>query len=285
MNTRLTEIYLDVCLSERLSRPPEYGTRLYWLGQAGFVLDHAGKRLFIDPYLSDTLAEKYRGTARPHIRMMDAPVSPQKCTFVDLVLCTHAHTDHMDPGTLKPLMARNPQASLVAPRAMREQAILCSAVSEDRLILTDAGEIIEVLEGFKICVTRAAHETLETDDQGQHRFLGYGINVGTATFWHSGDCIPFHGLEREARALRPDICMLPVNGRRPELSDHGVPGNFTLAEAVDLARTIGATDLIAHHYGLFDFNTEQPEVIDAVAKLEQEISVHRARTGVVFELI
>jgi hypothetical protein len=42
------------------------GITLYWLGQAGFVIQAGGRRLVIDPYLSDTLAEKYEGTATPH---------------------------------------------------------------------------------------------------------------------------------------------------------------------------------------------------------------------------
>jgi L-ascorbate metabolism protein UlaG (beta-lactamase superfamily) len=52
------------------------GVTLYWLGQAGFIIQAGAKRLTIDPYLSDTLAEKYRGTATPHERMARPPVDP-----------------------------------------------------------------------------------------------------------------------------------------------------------------------------------------------------------------
>ena len=47
---------------------------LAWLGQAGFLVRHAGLRLLIDPYLSDHLARKYAGTEFPHTRMMPAPL-------------------------------------------------------------------------------------------------------------------------------------------------------------------------------------------------------------------
>lgn len=49
--------------------------------------------------------------------MMPAPVAPDGIRHVDLVLATHAHTDHMDPGTLPALLATNPAAMLIAPRA------------------------------------------------------------------------------------------------------------------------------------------------------------------------
>jgi L-ascorbate metabolism protein UlaG (beta-lactamase superfamily) len=217
--------------------------------------------------------------------MMAAPISPEQCAFVDLVLCTHAHTDHMDPDTLKPLLARNPSARLVAPRAVRDQAAIRSGLNADRLILADAGDILQPFAGLSITATRSAHEKLEVNEDGHHRFLGYGIDIGVARLWHSGDCIPFDGLEQEASVLRPDVSLLPVNGRRPELSESGVPGNFTLDEAIALSRTIGATDMIAHHYGLFDFNTERPEVIDNAIQAEHHLQIYRAKTGVAWELI
>jgi L-ascorbate metabolism protein UlaG (beta-lactamase superfamily) len=285
MGARLREVDIGETLPGLLKQRPGEAFRLYWLGQAGFVLDYACARLIIDPYLSDSLAEKYRGTARPHTRMMAGPVLPEQCAFIDLILCTHAHTDHMDPDTLKPLITHNPSARLIAPRAVREQAALRSGIGVDQLILVDAGDSLRPIQGISITATRSAHEKLEVDGNGHHRFLGYGMDIGVARLWHSGDCIQFEGLEREARALRPDICLLPVNGRRPELSDNGVPGNFTLDEAIALSRAVGASDMIAHHYGLFDFNTEQPEAIEAAIRDEHHLQVHRAKTGVAWELI
>lgn len=279
MSGKLEEIPFDGPLAERLQTKPADGLQIYWLGQAGFIVDIAGQRIVIDPYLSDSLAKKYAGTPRPHVRMMPPPVEPGDIPLVDLVLCTHAHTDHMDPGTLPALLASNPAATLVAPRAMRQQAIDRSGLSNERLVLVDARERLDLLPDISITATRAAHETLETDADGNHRFLGYVIDAGFVRVWHSGDGIPFGGLEDEAGGLKPDIALLPVNGRRPELSDNGVPGNFFLDEAVLLARTIGAMDLIAHHYGLFEFNTEDTGAIDAAASDTRDIRLHRARTG------
>lgn len=284
MRARLTETPIREPLAERLKRPPTGQVEIYWLGQAGFVIDIAGMRLVIDPYLSDSLASKYRNTARPHVRMMPSPVVPDEIFHVDLVLCTHAHTDHMDPGTLPLLLSANPSARLVAPRAVAAQAMERSGAQGDRLILARAGEPISPPMGIEIMPTRAAHETLETDTDGNHRFLGYAIRSGDKCIWHSGDCIPFDGLEDEVRRLRPDIALLPVNGRRPELSQNGVPGNFSLHEAIIVARHVGAADLIAHHYGLFDFNTERPEIIDVEITATTGLGLHRARTDILYTL-
>jgi L-ascorbate metabolism protein UlaG (beta-lactamase superfamily) len=283
MACRLVEIAFDAPLAERLSTPPADGVRFYWLGQAGFVLEMDGRRLVVDPYLSDSLAEKYRGTERPHIRMMPPPIPPESLDRVDLVLSTHAHTDHMDPGTLPPLLRANPQAKLVVPHAALSQALYRSGVAEERLILVDAGQTIEAFPGLSVTATRAAHETLETDSEGHHRFLGYILEAAGLRIWHSGDCIPFDGLAGEVAPHAPDIALLPVNGRRPELSDNGVPGNFAIDEAISITGAVGARYLVAHHYGLFDFNTESPANIDAAAASSQGTDVLRAKVGLCYE--
>ncbi|MGH7005107.1 MAG: MBL fold metallo-hydrolase [Alphaproteobacteria bacterium] len=282
MRGYLEETPFDRPLSHILKARPEPGTRLVWLGQAGFVVEAHGKRIVIDPYLSDSLARKYRGTERPHIRMMPAPVTVEEMGCVDLVLCTHAHTDHMDPETLQPLLHRNPGTFLVAPRAVRSQAMARAGVAEERLILLSGGETATLGTDIRITATRAAHEAVETDPSGNHRFLGYVFDFGDVRFWHSGDCVPFPGLEDEVRALRPDIALLPVNGRRPDLSQSGIAGNFNLDEAIAISRSIACREMVAHHYGLFDFNTEKPDTIDAAAKSAQSLKVHRARQGIAF---
>ncbi|MFB2552445.1 MBL fold metallo-hydrolase [Ensifer soli] len=276
----LAEIPLDGSLETVLAAGPGAETALYWLGQAGFVLDIAGTRLVIDPYLSDALSDRYPDMPERYARMMPAPVAAGALAHVDAVLCTHAHTDHMDPGTLPALFAANPRAVLVAPRAMRQAALTRSGLAEGHLRLVEAGETLELAPGIAVTATRAAHETLERDGDGNHRFLGYAVRGPELTVWHSGDTVPFDGQAAEVAALRPDVALLPVNGRRPELSQNGVPGNLFLDEAVGLAGAVGAAVMVAHHYGLFAFNTLDPETIDARARDASHPALLRARTGV-----
>jgi len=278
------EIAFEGPLAKRLIGKPKAGTRLYWLGQAGFIIECGGRRIVIDPYLSDSLAEKYRDTALSHERMMAAPVTPRGLGRLDLVLSTHQHTDHMDSATLKELFTAHSDLTLVAPSAARNEALHRSGLTEDRLALMDAGERIEPLPGLFVTATRAAHETLERDAVGRHRFLGYLIEADGIRVWHSGDCIPFEGLVEEVQALSPDVVLLPVNGRRPELTQRGIAGNFSMGEAAATARAVGAATMIAHHYGLFAFNTADPVEIDRFATRTPFPRILRARTAVAFEL-
>jgi L-ascorbate metabolism protein UlaG (beta-lactamase superfamily) len=229
----------------------------WWLGQAGFLLEGGGRRVLVDAYLSDTLAEKYRGTAFPHVRLVPPPVDPGALRELDLVLATHAHTDHLDPGTIGPVAAANPGCRFIVPASVAEVAI-SRGVPPDRLVRASALRPLEIA-GVRVHPLPSAHEQLALDDAGEHRFLGYVLELGGATVYHPGDCVPYPELPSLLARHSVDLALLPVNGRDARRSSSGVPGNFTLDEAMDLAAACRFGAVVGHHFGLFDFNTIDPD--------------------------
>jgi L-ascorbate metabolism protein UlaG (beta-lactamase superfamily) len=250
---------------------PDHGAdnvKLWWLGQAGFALRHRETLLLVDPYLSDSLAEKYRGTYFPHERMVPVPVDPDEISGVAAVLITHGHTDHMDPGTIRGLLARN-DPFFVVPRAETGRA-LERGMRPERLLPVNAGESVRLGQHVTVEAVPAAHEQLATDPRGDHHFLGYILTIGSARIYHSGDCVPYVGQLDLLTGRDIDVALLPINGRDEDRLSHGVPGNFTAEEAVALCEGAGIDRLVAHHIGMFGFNTVDP--VEAAESLERAAS-------------
>jgi L-ascorbate 6-phosphate lactonase len=183
------------------------------------------------------------------VRMTAPTVHGNDLHDVAIVLASHKHSDHLDPGTLPELLAGS-RAILVMPESIRDHA-LALGLPEHRMVGVDAGDIVDCA-GFHVRAVPAAHEGLDTDAAGRHLYLGYVIESEGLRLYHSGDSLAFEGLPDQLGPQRLDVMFLPINGRDPA---RGVPGNMTALEAVDLAKAVRPRFVVPHHYDMFTFNT------------------------------
>jgi len=221
-----------------------------------------GAFLLLDPYLSDSLTRKYAGTDKPHTRLTGRVVAPERLGFVNVATSSHNHTDHLDGETLMPLLRANPALEILVPEANRAFAAERLAVAPGRLRGLNAGQSA-TLGGFTFHDVPAAHNELDTDERGNHRFLGYVVQAGPWTIYHSGDTLRYPGMAELLRCWRIDLALLPINGNKPE---RRVAGNLDGREAATLARDIGAGLVIPCHYDLFEFNTASPDEFVAACR-------------------
>jgi len=222
--------------------------RLWWLGQSGFLVQWRGSHWLLDPYLSDSLTEKYAATDKPHVRMTERVVDPSALDFIDVVTSSHNHTDHLDGETLRPLLRANRGLRIVVPEAN------CQFVSDrlgiDPQLPLGVRESESVVIGdFTLTAVPAAHEKLRPE------YAGYVVQFGPWAIYHSGDTLIYDGMAARLRKFAIDVALLPINGRAPE---RRVAGNLNAREAVALAKEIGARLVIPCHYGMFTFNTADP---------------------------
>jgi L-ascorbate metabolism protein UlaG (beta-lactamase superfamily) len=256
-----------------LARPGEL--HVWWLGQSGFLVQWQGRHLLFDPYLSDSLTRKYAATDKPHTRMTELVIPPDKLDFIDVVTSSHNHTDHLDAETLVPLFAVNPALRLIAPAANR------GFIAERLGRPMDDPAIIGLDDGTEACVAGftftgmpAAHESLDQDEQGRHRYLGYIVRFGPWTLYHSGDTMDYPGLAGRLSKERVNLAFLPINGRAPE---RRVAGNLSGPEAARIARQGGIGTVIPCHYEMFSFNTASPDAfVRECTRLGQSHKVLRA---------
>ena len=275
----------ELALGERAEASADPASlTMYWLGQAGFVVRlPGGYTLVIDPYLSDSLAHKYRGRMFEHVRMMPAPIDPTELGRVDAVLCTHHHSDHMDPGTLPQIAASNPHCRFIVPEPAIQLAVKIG-LPATQLTAATPGRPLRLGRVATVETLPSAHEALDVLPNGASRYLGYVIETGGVHVYHSGDCVPYERQAERLAALRTDVALLPVNGRDANRSANGVTGNFTFDEAVDLCSMAHVPFLIPHHIGMFAFNTVAPETLGVARAHARGVTVVLPTVGAKYEI-
>src|SRR5688500_1255328 len=171
---------------------------VWWLGQSGFLLQWDGKCLLFDPYLSDSLTRKYAGTDKPHTRMSERAIEPGLLDCIDVVTSSHNHTDHLDGETLIPLLQVNPRITFVIPEANRDFIATRAQCDPKFTIGLNDGETIQ-FNDFIFHGIPSAHNELERDENGRCKFMGYVVQFGNFSVYHSGDTLWYDGLEKQLK--------------------------------------------------------------------------------------
>jgi L-ascorbate metabolism protein UlaG (beta-lactamase superfamily) len=212
----------------------ETGMHIWWLGQSGFLVQIAGENLLLDPYLSDSLTEKYAETETPHERITGLVVDPALLSFVDVVTSSHAHDDHLDAATLRQVLAG-------------DAAFVCAAGSE-RVAAERAGRQPDAALGVGDNATfgEFSIEAVPAYHEGAPEAVGYVVRNGAYALYHAGDTRRVQGMAEAVAYHGVDACLVPINGKH---------GNMNGADAARLAFESLASIAIPCHYGMFRHNT------------------------------
>ncbi|MFZ1527804.1 MAG: MBL fold metallo-hydrolase [Ferruginibacter sp.] len=242
------------------------GFYLWWLGQSGFLLQWNGKRVLIDPYLSDSLTKKYLTTDKPHTRMSELVVKPELLKNILVVTSSHNHTDHLDAETLIPLLANNPAIKFLIPEANR--AFVAERVKCNIDFPTGLNDTLSMdFDGFTFHGIPAKHNEIDRDENGNCKYMGYVIEFGGYKIYHSGDTLWFDEMVDLLKPFNVDLAILPINGNKPERK---VAGNLDYREAAALGKAISAKCVIPCHYDMFEFNTADVNDFVREAKLTDQ---------------
>ncbi len=226
---------------------------LWWLGQASVLLKGAGATLYIDPFLSEMDG-----------RLIPPPFGPEEAPPADLVLITHDHIDHLDEPALPKIARSSPNARFVVPQPLVGR-LSDIGIPAERIIGARVDEPV-TLNGVTLTAVPAMHAfrsppavyDFETDQEGQHAYVGYVLYLSGVRVYHAGDTVIYDGMADRLRDLRPDVALLPINGRGYYRERQDIAGNMDEREAADLAADVGVQLLIPIHYDMFEANLGSP---------------------------
>ncbi len=163
--------------------------KLTYHGHDCFVLEHGGKRIAFDPFL----------TGNPK-----ADVAAAQLPRLDAILLTHGHGDHL--GDAVPLAKRD-QATVVAPY---ELALYCADRGAPTVHPMHIGGAHDFPFGRVKLVVAFHGGMVEGDEGGKFTTFpcGYVVTVGGKSVYHTGDTALT--LEMQLLEGRVDVMLVPI---------------------------------------------------------------------------
>ena len=223
------------------------GTVAVWfLGGAGLIVKTPRAMIYIDPYVGD-------GDGNPVLggRGVPVPFDPRAVRRADAVLCTHDHTDHTDPETLK------------AWRDYLAPPVFGPAASTD--LAREWGYPDEKLttlhHGDSVTVNDVRITALRAYDPLAKGASGYRLDAEGVSLAHYGDSLYFPEIGEETGGGAIGTVFLSV-GQNPK----GKSWYMTEVDAARAARDVGAHTLVPVHWDLWRAFYLDPRRVATVAR-------------------
>lgn len=200
--------------------------KITWLGQAGFLLEKNGKKLLLDPYLSDSCFKTTPGSFRR------TPIDESYLSIrPDAILLTHDHMDHTDNETLEHyLPGEGGILVLAGANAWNKVRTFGGANNYVRFRPGTRWS----WEGLVFTAVPAEHSDPES--------IGIVVEDNGKKYYFTGDTLYnesiFSWLPKDLYAV-----FLPINGKG---------NNMNAADAAAFAARTGAKYSVPVHFGMFD---------------------------------
>jgi L-ascorbate metabolism protein UlaG (beta-lactamase superfamily) len=218
--------------------------RITWYGHAAFLVEVGGKKILIDPWISNPLS----------------PVSVDKIPDPDYIIVTHDHGDHV--GDSVKILRRSRNAKIVAIYELADH-IASEAGAKDRAIGANIGGPIS-LEGVTVYLTPAMHSSSKGSP------TGVVIQSSETTIYHAGDTGVFSDMALIRELYEPRIAMIPIGG------------HFTMGirEAVKALELLRPSIAIPMHYNTFPLIKSDPrELVELASKRGLKVDIKILKPG------
>ena len=154
---------------------------IYWLGHSSVLLQLGEKNILIDPVLTKYASPfNFIGVKR----FSDVPIEPCDLPYIDILMISHDHYDHLDYQTI--MKIKNKVGYIIVPLGV-ESFIKSWGIEEDKIKSLSWWENIEI-EGLCITATPAQHfSTRNPIKSNATWWCGFCIKDDKHTVYYSGD--------------------------------------------------------------------------------------------------
>ena len=208
--------------------------KITWLGQAGLLFEINGKKIVIDPYLSDNVKNYEPQNARR------VPIDERFLKIApDMIVITHNHLDHLDHETLKYYLTEDSHALVFSPTGGYAELRKTYPNTKCNYILFNAGTAWT--EG-DVCIRAVVAEHSDPNA------IGVILSAEGKNYYITGDTLYSERVFDSLPQKDLYAVFLPCNGKG---------NNMNMTDAASFALRTGAKYAIPYHIGMFDSLTDE----------------------------
>jgi L-ascorbate metabolism protein UlaG (beta-lactamase superfamily) len=227
------------------------GLRITCIGHASLLVQTAGINILVDPIWSQVASPIRIGPRRrnpPAVALPDLPP-------IHAVLVTHNHYDHMDTATIAAIHARHKPA-VISP--LGNDTVIHKDAPHVPVQTGDWWQSFPISPDVRATLVPAYHwSARKLGDRRQALWCGFILDTPSGRVYCAGDTAYQDGkifAEIRNRCGSPLVAILPIGAYAPRWfmsTQHTDP-----AEAVQIARDMGAEHLLGIHWGTFQLTDE-----------------------------
>jgi len=219
--------------------PPAKGVaRVTWIGHATFLLQFADHSVLIDP----NWAGWHGFVKRQRQPGLDIKLLP----YIDLVLVSHAHFDHLHKKSLKIVDSRE---GIVVPKGSGKLVRKLGFHKVQEMAIWEELQFDEL----KVIHTPAHHWGARYLHDTHRDYGGYIVQAGDLSIFHCGDSAYFEGFEEIGKRHHIDIALMPIGAYN---APSGRDVHMNPEEAVKAFQELGAEFMMPMHYRTFPLGNE-----------------------------
>ena len=201
--------------------------KITWLGQAGLLFETGGKKILIDPYLSNSVAKiEPQNSRRVAVDERFLKIKP------DVIVITHNHADHLDKETLCHYLHENSQVTVLAPRSAWQEVRKFGGLKNNYVLFNRGTSWTEY--GVLFRAVKAEH----SDENA----IGVILSAEDKNYYITGDTLYSEKVFESLPKIKIDAIFLPING---------VGNNMNITDAARFCERLKAR-AVPVHFGMFD---------------------------------
>ncbi len=209
-----------------------------WLGHAGFLLQIGGRNILVDPNWA-----LWHGPVK---RVRHPSLTLKSLPYIDLVLITHAHFDHLHLPSLRAVAAGQP---IIVPEGV---GTIVKGCAFSKIIELDYWQSV-ILGDMTFTFTPTKHWGARFIHDTYRKFGAYLIQHEGKCIFHCGDSSLFDGFEEIGKRAKIDLALMPIGAYQ---APSGRAVHMNPEEAIESFQMLGAKNLIPMHYDTFPLGGE-----------------------------